>query len=313
MGAIFVIMLIFGLDYLAMTKPNILFNINGQPQPVGDLTISLLDDRGLAYGHGLFESMGLSDSSIPLLDRHLSRLIQDSQLMGISVANDDIDHYLKVFIETLSAQAITSGIVKIILTAGNGGRGYAMPLKIVPTLIYSYTPMPDDIAHQRVQGIDIKLCRHLLGTGSTLAGVKHLNRLDQVMARSEWSHNRYQDGLMFTEAGDVIEATSANIFVKTKDGQWLTPDLDQSGVSGVMRGLLIEKVFPACDIRVSVKAINRDTLLDAQQILLCNSVRGILRVNSVYGNDDQLLMTLPLDQQSLMLSETLIELYPQYQ
>ena len=296
-----------------MTTPNILFNINGQPQPVGDLTISLLDDRGLAYGHGLFESMVLTDSTIPLLDRHLSRLIQDSQLMGISVGNDDINHYLKVFLETLSAQAFNSGIVKIILTAGSGGRGYAMPAKIVPTLIYSYTPMPENVAHQRDKGVDIRLCRHLLGTGSTLAGVKHLNRLDQVMARSEWSHNRYQDGLMFTEAGDVIEATSANIFVKTQDGQWLTPDLDQSGVSGVMRKLLIEEVFPACDIRVSVKAINRDTLLDAQQILLCNSVRGILRVNSVYGNDDQLLMTLPLDQQSLMLSETLIKLYPQYQ
>ena len=233
--------------------------------------------------------------------------------MGISVANDDIAHYLKVFLKTLSVQAITSGIVKIILTAGSGGRGYAMPAKIVPTLIYSYTPMPDDIAHQRAQGINITLCRHLLGTGSTLAGVKHLNRLDQVMARSEWSHNRYQDGLMFTEAGDVIEATSANIFVKTQDGQWLTPDLDQSGVSGVMRKLLIEEVFPACDIKVSIKAINRDTLLSAQQILLCNSVRGILRVNSVYSNDDQLLMTLSLDQQSLMLSETLIKLYPQYQ
>jgi 4-amino-4-deoxychorismate lyase len=296
-----------------MTTPNILFNINGQPQPVGDLTISLLDDRGLAYGHGLFESMVLTDSTIPLLDRHLSRLIQDSQLMGISVGNDDINHYLKVFLETLSAQAFNSGIVKIILTAGSGGRGYAMPAKIVPTLIYSYTPLPENVAHQRDKGVDIRLCRHLLGTGSTLAGVKHLNRLDQVMARSEWSHNRYQDGLMFTEAGDVIEATSANIFVKTQDGQWLTPDLDQSGVSGVMRKLLIEEVFPACDIRVSVKAINRDTLLDAQQILLCNSVRGILRVNSVYGNDDQLLMTLPLDQQSLMLSETLIKLYPQYQ
>ena len=296
-----------------MTTPNILFNINGQPQPFGDLTISLLDDRGLAYGHGLFESMVLTDSTIPLLDRHLSRLIQDSQLMGISVGNDDINHYLKVFLETLSAQAFNSGIVKIILTAGSGGRGYAMPAKIVPTLIYSYTPLPENVAHQRDKGVDIRLCRHLLGTGSTLAGVKHLNRLDQVMARSEWSHNRYQDGLMFTEAGDVIEATSANIFVKTKDGKWLTPDLDQSGVSGVMRKLLIEEVFPACDIRVSVKAINRDTLLDAQQILLCNSVRGILRVNSVYGNDDQLLMTLPLDQQSLMLSETLIKLYPQYQ
>jgi 4-amino-4-deoxychorismate lyase len=296
-----------------MTTSKILFNINGQLKSVGVQAVNLVDDRGLAYGHGLFESMVLTDSTIPLLDRHLSRLIQDSQLMGISVDHDEIRHYLKNFIQTLSDQSINSGVVKIILTAGSGGRGYAMPEEIEPTLIFNFTPMPENVALQREQGIDIRLCRHLLGIGSTLAGVKHLNRLDQVMARSEWSHNRYQDGLMFTEADDVIEATSANIFVKTKDGQWLTPDLDQSGVSGVMRGLLIEKVFPACDIRVSIKPINRDRLLDAQQILLCNSIRGILRVNSVYGSDDQLLMTLPLDQQSLMLSETLIELYPQYQ
>jgi 4-amino-4-deoxychorismate lyase len=160
-----------------MTTSKILFNINGQLQSVGDQAINLVDDRGLAYGHGLFETTILTHSTIPLLDRHLSRLIQDSQLMGISVGNDDINHYLKVFLETLSAQAFNSGIVKIILTAGSGGRGYAMPAKIVPTLIYSYTPMPDDIAHQRAQGINITLCRHLLGTGSTLAGVKHLNRL----------------------------------------------------------------------------------------------------------------------------------------
>lgn len=296
-----------------MTTSNILFNINGQLQSVGGQAVNLVDDRGLAYGHGLFETTFLTQSTIPLLQRHLSRLIQDSQLMGISVDNDEIRHYLDGFIKTLSDQSIKSGVVKIILTAGRGGHGYALPENIVPTLIFNYTPLPQDVAHQREQGIDIRLCRHLLGVGSTLAGIKHLNRLDQVMARSEWSHNRYQDGLMFTEAGDVIEATSANIFIKTQDGQWLTPDLDQSGVSGVMRGLLIEEVFPACDIKVSIKAINRDTLLGAQHILLCNSVRGILRVNSVYSDDDQLLKTLPLDQQSLMLNNKLINLYPQYQ
>ena len=296
-----------------MTTPNILFNINGKSQPVGNQAVSLIDDRGLAYGHGLFETTLLIDSQIPLLDRHLSRLTQDSHLMGILADNDEIRHYLNLFIQTLSDQSINSGVVKIILTAGRGGRGYAMPEKMVPTLIFSYTSLPEDVKYQRDQGIDIRLCRHLLGTGSTLAGIKHLNRLDQVMARSEWSHNRYQEGLMFTETGDVIEATSANIFVKTQDGQWLTPDLDQSGVSGVMRGLLIEEVFPACDIKVSIKPINRDTLLDAQQILLCNSIRGILSVNAVFSNDDQLLMTLPLDQQSLMLNQSLIKLYPAYQ
>jgi 4-amino-4-deoxychorismate lyase len=296
-----------------MTTPNILFNINGQSQPVGNQAVSLVDDRGLSYGHGLFETTLLTGSQIPLLDRHLSRLTQDSHLMGILGDNDEIRHYLNLFIQTLSDQSIKAGVVKIILTAGCGGRGYAMPEKMVPTLIFSYTSLPEDVKSQREQGIDIRLCKHLLGTGSTLAGVKHLNRLDQVIARSEWSHNRYQDGLMLTAADDVIEATSANIFIKTHQGLWLTPSLDQSGVSGVMRALLIEEVFPNCDIRVSVTGVNRDTLLGAQQILLCNSVRGILRVNSVYSDNDQLLKTLPLDQQSLMLNQKLIELYPQYQ
>ena len=296
-----------------MTTSKILFNINGQLKSVGCQAVNLVDDRGLAYGHGLFETTLLIDSQIPLLDRHLSRLSQDSHLMGILVDNDEIRHYLNLFIQTLSDQSINSGVVKIILTAGRGGRGYAMPEKMAPTLIFSYTSLPEDVKSQREQGIDIRLCKHLLGTGSTLAGVKHLNRLDQVIARSEWSHNRYQDGLMLTAADDVIEATSANIFIKTHQGLWLTPSLDQSGVSGVMRALLIEEVFPNCDIRVSVTGVNRDTLLGAQQILLCNSVRGILRVNSVYSDNDQLLKTLPLDQQSLMLNQKLIELYPQYQ
>jgi 4-amino-4-deoxychorismate lyase len=296
-----------------MTTSKILFNINGQLKSVGCQAVNLVDDRGLAYGHGLFETTLLIDSQIPLLDRHLSRLSQDSHLMGILADNDEIRHYLNLFIQTLSDQSINSGVVKIILTAGRGGRGYAMPEKMAPTLIFSYTSLSEDVKYQRDQGIDIRLCRHLLGTGSTLAGVKHLNRLDQVMARSEWSHNRYQEGLMFNQADEVIEATSANIFVRTTEGFWITPDLSQSGVSGVMRGLLIEEVFRNCDIKVSVAGVNRDTLLGAQQILLCNSVRGILRVNSVFSNDDQLLKTLPSDQQSLMLNQSLIKLYPQYQ
>ena len=296
-----------------MTTSKILFNINGQLKSAGCQAVNLVDDRGLAYGHGLFETTLLIDSQIPLLDRHLSRLTQDSHLMGILADNDEIRHYLNLFIQTLSDQFINSGVVKIILTAGRGGRGYAMPEKMVPTLIFSYTSLPEDVKYQRDQGIDIRLCRHLLATGSTLAGVKHLNRLDQVMARSEWSHDRYQEGLMFNQADEVIEATSANIFVRTTEGFWITPDLSQSGVSGVMRGLLIEEVFRNCDIKVSVAGVNRDTLLGAQQILLCNSVRGILRVNSVYSDNDQLLKTLPLDQQSLMLNQKLIELYPQYQ
>lgn len=296
-----------------MTAPTILFAINGQLQPVEGQTVNLIGDRGLAYGHGLFETLLLNQSTLPLLDRHLARLNSDSQLLGIFVEPEVIGHYLNLFLDALALQSITCGVIKIMITAGSGGRGYKSPANILPTVIFSYHPMSEDILYQRKEGIDISLCRHLISNSSALAGIKHLNRLDQVMARNEWSHNKYQDGLMFNDKGDVIEATSANIFIKTSEGSWLTPDLSLSGVSGVMRGLLIDEIFPACDIDISIAKINRNILLASQQIILCNAVKGILRVNSVYSDNDQLLMALPSDQQSLMLNNKLINLYPQYQ
>lgn len=293
-----------------MTSPNIIFSINGQPQSIENQAVNLVDDRGLAYGHGLFETILFTESSIPLLERHLLRLIPDSHLLGIDIKSDDIRYYLDKFLESLACQSITSGVIKIIVTAGVGGQGYKMPDKIIPTLIFSYKQISEN--HNK-QDIDIRLCSHFIASGSALAGVKHLNRLDQVIARSEWSHNRYADGLMLSETGNIIEATSANIFVKNKEGQWITPNLNQSGVSGVMRGLLMDEIFPACGLSVSVAVLNREELLSSQEIILCNSIRGIRIAHAVYSEKDELLMTLPSDQQSLMLRKKLIELYPQYQ
>lgn len=296
-----------------MTSPNILFTINGNSHSVGSQTVNLTEDRGLAYGHGLFETILFSQSALPLIDRHLLRLIPDSHLLGISLQSGDVQHYLNLFLEALSDQSITDGVIKIMVTAGSGGRGYKMPDTIIPSLIFSYNPLPEDTAKHRKQGVDVRLCEHFIGNGSTLAGIKHLNRLDQVIARSEWSHNKYADGIMLSVNGDVVEATSANIFVKTKEGKWITPTLDQSGVSGVMRGLLIDRIFPACDLSVSETNLTLDELLMSQQILLCNSVKGILRVNSVSSATDKQLLALPSDHQGLMLCEKLMELYPHYQ
>ena len=140
-------------------------------------------------------------------------------------------------------------------------------------IICSYSPLPAGLSFYRSQPLSVKYCQHRLSINQPLAGIKHLNRLDQVIARAEWSSENYQEGLMFSSSGILVEAISANIFVKNKDGDWLTPCLKQAGVDGVMRSVMIEEVFPACNIPISIGDISRNELPECQSLLLSNSVK----------------------------------------
>ena len=196
-----------------MTNSQSYFSLNGQ-QFTDSLPLDLLNDRGLAYGHGLFETILLHDSKLPLLKRHLSRLEKDSTLLNIPIEYDNIANYVDLFVKQLKAQSITKGVVKIIVTAGQGGRGYQSPEMIQPYIICSYSNLPVGIKEFRNIPIKVRCCEHRLPENLPLAGIKHLNRLDQVLARSEWNDDSYKEGLMFTQSDHLIEAVSANVFVK---------------------------------------------------------------------------------------------------
>jgi len=287
------------------------FSLNGQPV-VDHLPLSLLSDRGLAYGHGLFETILLHQSELPLIDRHLSRLVCGANILNIPVKSTLIEQYLNLFLEQLESEAITDGVVKVVFTAGVGGRGYEPPSKIEPTIICSYSALPRDIAIYRKEAIAVRYCQHRLPTHCALAGIKHLNRLDQVLARNEWSSEKFQEGLMFNASDHLVEAISANVFMKNIAGDWITPCLKHSGVSGVMRSLLMEEIFPACDIPISVAQITKDQLAKCQQLVVCNSVKGLMPVHSIYNHREQLVKSLLIEPQTLMLSETLTALFPPY-
>ena len=286
---------------------------NGQLITGNRPAIDLIDDRGLAYGHGLFESILFYDSQIPLLERHLSRLKRDAVTLGIPLQSSLIHIYLDQFFDYLKSENIDNGVLKIVVTAGTGDRGYQCPQQIEPSIICSYSNLPTYRLAQGRTGIAVRYCHHRLPHQPALAGIKHLNRLDQVLARREWDCADYQDGLMFTDSGQLIESISANVFVKTATGEWVTPSLEVAGVSGVMRSLLLDEIFPACQIAVQVRAVGIDELNECQQLFVCNSIRGLVAVTEIYNSQNRLVKSLSADKQMLMLSEKLTELYPCFQ
>lgn len=288
------------------------FSLNGQPVANNFQAVNLLRDRGLAYGHGLFETIRMHQGFLPLIDRHLARLVHGAKSLNIPINSTLIEEYLGLFLEQLKNDSISAGVVKLIVTAGVGGRGYLSPQKIEPAIICSFSELPNDYAMASISPMVVRYCDHRLPMKDSLAGIKHLNRLDQILARNEWQCDKYQEGLMFNTSNQLIEAISANVFIKNSSGDWVTPCLKGAGVSGVMRSVMIEEVFPRCDISITIGDVSMDELARCQQFFICNSIRGLIPVHSIYNNHDQLVKSLPLDQQTFLLSNKLVELFPHY-
>lgn len=287
------------------------FSLNGHLIDPKGQAGDFCKDRGLAYGHGLFESILYRESEVPLVERHLHRICHDAKVLGIEVKPLALETYLYQFINSLKEQGVTEGVIKIIVTAGTGGRGYAPPSQIEPSVICTYSPLPPDLPDQG-RGITVRCCNHRLPINTALAGLKHLNRLDQVLAWAEWNSADYDEGLMLDSGDKLIEAISANIFINI-DGNWLTPDLKDAGVCGVMRSLLLSEVFLDSQMQVKVANIDIKQLNFCQEMFICNSIRGIVPVTAIYSAGGKLLKSLPRGEQTLMLRSQLISKYSHYQ
>ncbi len=241
--------------------------VNGKPQA----SLSL-NDRGVNYGHGLFETMYLSSGQLPLWHYHRQRLHLGADRLGISLDSSRLDTYLQQALEAVPSD----GILKILLTAGLGPRGYRQQCRSSSYAI-QYFPFPP-VA--KAGDLRLQRCNYALPHNAQLAGIKHLNRLDQVLAADELKEG--YDGLLLDVDGNVIEALSSNIFLF--DGQnWLTPELDLCGVAGVMRRLLCEEIMPNLGLHVIVKPVSLASLLNASEVFACNAVRGIQPVYELAG------------------------------
>lgn len=228
-----------------------------------------VSDRGFQYGDGLFETLSVENGAPEFLSRHLERLRQACERLMIAYPGTDVLNQEAFRL----CEGVKSAVLKIIVTRGAGGRGYRIPEQALSTRVLSIHPRPDCPADFQTKGIRTILCRNRLGINSALAGLKHLNRLEQVLARSEWDSPGIQEGFMLDSDENVIEGTMSNLFL-VRNGTLQTPDLSRCGVAGIIRGLVFE-IADANRIPVRIKRITLDDLEVADEIFVTNSVIGV--------------------------------------
>jgi 4-amino-4-deoxychorismate lyase len=246
--------------------------VNGAPQD----TISA-GDRGLAYGDGVFRTLATRAGTALCWPHHFAKLAEDCRRVGIT---PPVEPVLLGEVEQV-AQGRAQGAVKIIVTRAHGERGYALPANPQATRIVMGMPMPAWPAENSTEGIRARICDLRLSEQPRLAGIKHLNRLENVLARAEWDDPTIAEGLLLDQRGNLIEGVSSNVFI-VLNGILVTPDLSYCGVAGVTRERILawaQTAGTACEIR----RVTLDELWNAEEIILCNSLIGVWRVREIGG------------------------------
>lgn len=231
-------------------------------------TVSALD-RGFNYGDGVFRTMRAGARRVLCWPRHYAKLAGDCGSIGIECPTEDL--LLHDIDRVLRNQA--PGVVKIVVSRGQGGRGYGPSEVSTPLRVVARFQLPPPRNDCDDEGVQARWCATRLGFQPALAGVKHLNRLDNVLARREWSEPQIAEGLMLDHAGQVIEGTMSNLFILEAD-RLVTPRLDGCGVAGVQRDRLIA-LAGRLGIPCAIDALTPERVIDADQVYLLNSVIGL--------------------------------------
>ena len=249
-------------------------SVNGVP----DALVSPLD-RGFSYGDGFFETCRCTKGRIPLWPYHRERMLGSAERLNIPVDEQVLQRYLDQVLS--KCDYVPDSVVKIQVTRGVGGRGYRLPENTAPTYfvgVFAGGPL-ESVAFR--DGVAVRICDIRLGKNPALAGIKHLNRLEHILARAEWG-DEFAEGLLLSTDGKLIEATVSNLFI-VKDGKLLTPDLSEAGVAGIMRRVIVEVLAPQLNIPVKMTNCDVSDLERADEVFLSNSVYGIWPVNRIEG------------------------------
>lgn len=232
-------------------------------------------DRGLQYGDGLFETIAVINGKLRLWERHMARLARGEQRLNLPRQNKN--RLLQEAASLVSPKG--RAVVKVILTRGQGGRGYRPSRTPQTTRILSLHAWPDYPPAWYQKGITLRVCDTRIGRSISLAGLKHLNRLEQVLARHEWDDPEVPEGLMLDENNHVIEGTQSNLFF-IKNGGLFTPNLENSGVAGIVRELVLE-VAEELGIGCTITDVSLADLIKAEALFITNSLLGICPVASL--------------------------------
>jgi len=237
-------------------------------------TISIRD-RGLLYGDGVFRTLRAAQGKALHWPLHYLKLQHDCAALGIDCPDEAL---LCAELDKVLAQH-PDGVVKLIITRGEGARGYAPSAGAEPTRIWDFSPVPDYPGEWAAQGIKARVCSLRLSPQPRLACVKHLNRLENVLAAAEWSNSEIAEGLLLDADGNVIEGTRSNLFLVSQ-GKLITPDLSRCGVAGIQRGRVMVWALQH-GITLQVRDIALDEVLYADELFVVNSIIGLLPISEL--------------------------------
>ena len=236
---------------------------------IGTLAIDAwpADARAIAYGDGVFETMRVHRGSVPWWDAHWERLSLGAQRLRLSLpAQAQVREEATALFDDGG-----DGVLKLLLSRGGAGRGYTAVSDAAPIWMVSRHSLPPALPSDKRAGLILHWCATWLAPQPLLAGIKHCNRLEQILARAECDDAGADEGLVCDHDGMVVSATAANVFV-WRDGRWWTPPVDRCGVAGVCRSRLIPSL-DAIEAHLSTEDVE-----GAEAVFLCNAVRGILAV-----------------------------------
>lgn len=249
-------------------------------------------DRGLNYGDGTFTTMMInSQSGIFCFDEHLARLELSCKTLLIDVdlqlIKQSVLSICKRFV--LAENKDSLFILKVLITRGVGGRGYMPSETNSPNVIFSLTRHTKNslLIPLESEQMEVSLASIKLAHQPKLAGLKHTNRLEQVLAKLELKSLRVQDLLLTCQDNCIIEATSSNLFL-SKNGKWYTPRLNKCGVSGVMRNAFINFLESRGDMVEEID-VTVNQLANFDSLFTCNALNPMVPINKVYiqqGKED---------------------------
>lgn len=230
-------------------------------------------DRGLCLGDGLFETIAIRGGRARFWDRHMARLARGCARLGLPAP--DVATLERECTRLVADDPV--GTLRLTLTRGVGPRGYAPPADPAPTRILAFHP--GSAPATTPSPLQLRWCETRLAVQPRLAGLKHLGRLEQVLARAEWNDPCIDEGIMQSVDGRVIECTSANLFL-VRQGRVITPDLADCGVAGVVRGVVLDTAADA-GIETEVRDVARDEIAAAEELFVTSATRAIAAVGAV--------------------------------
>jgi 4-amino-4-deoxychorismate lyase len=240
--------------------------VNGQP--VSHVSVQ---DRSVLYGHGVFETVLVVARQPRLWNRHIDRLTRGCIALGLPFDANALEQDVRRLCQD---SELDNFVLRINQTMGEGGRGYANPETPTGNRIVSIHETPNHDQALWRDGINLGVCELRLSSQPALAGIKHNNRLEQILARASWQAG-WHEALLLDQNERVIEATQSNLFLVMDDGLLVTPDLSRCGVAGVMRDYILTEVASQLELHSETRDVSLEDVNNATELFVSNSVIGV--------------------------------------